>query len=345
MTEENSAYKQAGVDIDAGELTVRNIKERVRATFNDKVLTELGGFGGMYLADFQGMTAPVLVSSIDGVGTKVKVAAMMNKYDTIGADLVNHCINDVLMQGASPLFFLDYFATSHLEPAVVEEVVGGMALACSATGCALIGGETAEMPGVYVEGEFDLAGCIIGVVDREKVIDSRKVAPGDVIIGLASSGLHTNGFSLARKVLFEDAGLKADQYMPELGGVLGEVLLAPHRCYLKPVVELMRKVEVHSMAHITGGGFYGNISRILPTDCQAIVERGNWVVPPIFHLIQDKGGISGGEMHRAFNMGIGMVVIVAKENGIDAMNILEAAGETARLIGEVRQGSREVVVI
>lgn len=345
MIDENATYKAAGVDIEAGEEAVRRMKEHVHSTYNENVLTALGTFGGMFRLDTGGMQEPVLVTSIDGVGTKVKIATMMNKYDTVGMDIVNHCCDDILVQGARPLVFLDYYATSKLSPKVAEQIVKGMTDACKSADCVLIGGETAEMPGVYLEGEFDIAGCIVGIVDREKIIDGSKVQPGDAVIGVASSGLHTNGYSLVRKVLFEDCGYKADQYVPEIGGILGEVLLTPHRNYVKPVFKVMKKVEIHAIAHLTGGGFYANIPRSLPLDCQVSVERRYWGVPPIFTFIQEKGGIDDVEMHRTFNMGIGLVMIAAKEKAMEVVAILEDSGETASIIGEVHKGSREVNVI
>lgn len=338
-------YKAAGVDIEAGDEAVFRMKQYVQSTFNDHVLTDIGSFGGMFSFNYPDMADPVLVSSIDGVGTKVKIAAMMGKYDTIGADLVNHCVDDILVQGARPLFFLDYFASSKLVPSVAEQVVKGMSEACVSAGCALIGGETAEMPGVYVDGELDLAGCIVGLVDRPKIIDGSKVQPGDVLVGIASTGLHTNGFSLVRKILFQDNDYKVDQYVPELGGVLGEALLAPHKCYLKPVMAVLEEFDIHAMAHLTGGGFYNNIPRVLPPDCQVTVERRYWGVPPIFTLLQEKGGIENSEMHRTFNMGIGMVLVVAAHRAMDIVAKLQECGETASIIGEVHKGAREVTVI
>lgn len=338
-------YKSAGVDIEAGDEAVFRMKQYVQSTFNERVLTDIGAFGGMFAASFPEMTEPVLVSSMDGVGTKVKIAAMMGKYDTIGADLVNHCVNDILVQGARPLFFLDYFASGKLVPQVAEQVVKGMAQSCVDAGCALIGGETAEMPGVYVEGELDLAGCIVGVVDGPKIIDGSKIQPGDVLVGIASSGLHTNGYSLVRRILFEDNDYKIDQYVPELGAVLGDVLLAPHRCYLTPVMAILAEFDVHAMAHLTGGGFYNNIPRVLPIDCQVTVERRYWGVPPIFTLLQDRGDIDPVEMHRTFNMGIGMVLVVPNHRGLDIVAKLQELGETASIIGEVHKGGREVTVI
>ena len=345
MTEEPTTYKAAGVDIEAGDEAVFRIKQHVQQTFNENVLTDIGAFGGMYRASFGEMTDPVLVSSIDGVGTKVKVAAMAGKYDTIGMDLVNHCVNDILAQGARPLFFLDYFASAKLVPETVEQIVKGMAEACKDAGCALIGGETAEMPGVYVEGELDLAGCIVGIVDRPKITDGSRVQPGDALVGIASSGLHTNGYSLVRKILFDDCDYRIDQYIPELGAVLGDVLLTPHKCYLKPVMTVLEEFDVHAMAHLTGGGFYSNIPRALPIDCQVTVERRYWGVPPIFTLLQEKGGIETTEMHRTFNMGIGMVLIVANHRAMDVVARLEELGEIAWIIGGVHKGGREVTVV
>jgi len=345
VAENGSTYKDAGVDIEAGEQAVSRLKNFVHSTYTPNVLTDVGAFGGMLKLETQGMTEPVLVSSIDGVGTKVKIAAMINRYDTVGIDLVNHCINDILVQGAKPLFFLDYYATSKLVPEQAAEVVKGVAEACREAGCALLGGEIAEMPGVYLDGEFDLAGCIVGIVERSKIVDGSRVQPGDVVIGLASSGLHTNGYSLVRKVLFEDHGYKIDEYVPELGAVLGEVLLTPHKSYLKAVSSAMEQYEIRAMAHLTGGGFYGNIPRVLPSDCQVTVERRHWTVPPIFQFIQDKGNIDPVEMHRTFNMGIGMILIVPKEHALEIVELLKQEGEVAWIIGEVHKGAREVTII
>lgn len=345
MNEESTTYKSAGVDIEAGDEAVFRLKDYAKSTYTPNVLTDVGSFGGMFRLDIAGMNEPVLVSSIDSVGTKVKIASMMGKYDTIGADIVNHCVNDILVQGARPLFFLDYYATSKLRPELAAEVVKGMAAACIDAGCALIGGEIAEMPGVYLENEFDVAGCVVGIVDREKIIDGSRVEAGDAVIGIASSGLHTNGYSLVRKVLFEDNDYRVDQYVPELGAVLGDVLLAPHKCYFKSVYPLLQNGGVHAMAHLTGGGFYNNIPRVIPPDCQVTVERRHWASPPIFQLLQEKGNIDHAEMYRTFNMGIGLVLIVAKERSIEAVDRLREAGETAWMIGEVHKGSREVTVI
>lgn len=343
--DENATYKAAGVDVEAGEEAVRRIKSHVHSTYNENVLTDLGSFGGMFKLPCMGMEEPVLVSSIDGVGTKVKIASMMDKYDTIGMDIVNHCCDDILVQGAMPLFFLDYFATNKLKPAILEQIVIGMSQACRENGCVLIGGETAEMPGVYLDGEFDIAGSIVGIVDRNKIIDGSKVSAGDAVIGIASNGLHTNGFSLVRKILFEDHDYKATDYVPEIGGILGDALLAPHRSYVKPIAAIMQEFDIHAMAHLTGGGFYSNIPRVLPSECQVVIERLSWVVPPLFGFIQDKGGIETTEMHKTFNMGIGLVLIVPRQHSISIIDRLTELGEHACMIGEVHTGAKEVMVI
>ncbi|MDO8586809.1 MAG: phosphoribosylformylglycinamidine cyclo-ligase [Armatimonadota bacterium] len=345
MPDQEVTYKSAGVDIDAMTGAIHRMKESLRSTFNESVLTDVGAFGGMYSLGRLGESEPVLVSSIDGVGTKVKIAALTGRYDTIGADLVNHCVNDILALGARPLFFLDYFATSKLDRDVLTEVVKGMAKACRAADCALIGGETAEMPSVYCEGEFDLAGCIVGVVDRSRIVDGTKVSAGDVLVGVASSGLHTNGYSLVRKLLLEECGMRIDQYVPELAKTLGDELLEPHRCYYKPVRTILANHDVHAMAHLTGGGFYDNIPRVLPEDCQVTIERRSWARQPIFNLIQERGAISEKEMYHTFNMGVGLVMIVPKEQAIGIVAELDDLGETAWIIGEVHKGGREVAVL
>ncbi|HUV05090.1 MAG TPA: phosphoribosylformylglycinamidine cyclo-ligase [Armatimonadota bacterium] len=343
--DERATYKGAGVDIDAGNEAVMRMKEYIKSTFTPGVLTEIGTFGGMYELPLGGVERPVLVSSIDSVGTKLKVAFMMNKHDTMGHDLVNHCVNDILVQGAKPLFFLDYFGTGQLIPTVVVEVVKGLSEACRSAGCALIGGETAEMPGMYLAGEYDLAGCIVGLVDRSKVVDGSNVLPGDVLVGIASNGLHTNGYSLVRHIFFERAKWRIDQRVPELGMPLGEELLKPHRSYLQPVHTLLDEFDIHGMAHITGGGFYDNVPRALPADCQAAVDRRSWEVPTIFRLIQEMGAIAEPEMYRTFNMGIGYVLVAPKEQATAIVARLAEMGETSYMIGEVRKGSREVQVL
>jgi phosphoribosylformylglycinamidine cyclo-ligase len=323
-------YQAAGVDIAAGARAVELMKDAVRATYGPEVLLGIGAFGGLFdAAALRGMDAPVLVASTDGVGTKTKIAAALGRYDTIGHDIVNHCINDILVQGARPLFFLDYIASSKLDPAMVATVVSGAAAACRAAGCALLGGETAEMPGVYAPGEFDLVGTIVGVVDRAELIDGSAIRPGDVVIGLASSGLHTNGFSLARHVL-ESWDLRAAP--PELGEPLGEALLAPHRSYLAEVQRLRRAgVAVKGLAHITGGGLIDNPPRILPPGAAIHLRRDSWPIPPLFQLIQRAGQIDAAEMAHVFNLGLGMLVVTPADQADSA---LQALGE-GWLVGAV----------
>ncbi len=341
--ENSSAYARAGVDIDAAVDAVGRMKAHVRTTLTPGVLTEVGSFGGMFaLSALGALKDPVLVSSIDGVGTKLKIAFATGRHDTIGRDLVSHCVNDILVQGARPLFFLDYFGTGKLEPGVAAEVVKGLAEGCRAAGCALIGGETAEMPGLYGSGEYDLAGCIVGLVERAKIVDGASVTPGDALLGLASEGLHTNGYSLARQALLEDAGMSLDAPVAELGGVtLGEALLWPHRCYAPAILPLLdlSPTPVKAMAHITGGGFVDNIPRVLPPGVGVRVERGAWEVPPLFRLIQTAGGVSEAEMFRVFNMGIGFVLSVPADAAEDTLARLRASGETACRLGEVVAGA------
>jgi phosphoribosylformylglycinamidine cyclo-ligase len=336
-------YKASGVDIDAGNETVRRIRSLARTTFTPGVLSDIGSFGGLFRLDRDRFQEPVLVSSADGVGTKLKVAFMTGRHDTVGADLVNHCVNDILVQGAAPLFFLDYLATGRLSPVVVEQVVSGVARACRENGCALIGGETAEMPGFYADGEYDIAGFIVGVVDRSKVIDGRTIAPGDVLIALPSAGLHTNGYSLARRVFFESAGMTVDTVVPELGTTIGDALLAPHRSYLSVVTPLVERGLVKGLAHITGGGITENLPRVLPDGCAADVGRSSWTVPPIFRLLQERGGIEWDEMLRAFNMGVGMIVVCASGEAQRVIEIAAAAGEPGAVrIGVVVPGPPSV---
>lgn len=340
---QESAYKRAGVDIEAGARAVDLMKEAVRATYGPEVLLGIGAFGGLFDgASLKGMEAPVLVASTDGVGTKTKIAAAMGRFDTIGRDIVNHCVNDILVQGARPLFFLDYFATSRLDPVVVATVVRGCAEACREAGCALLGGETAEMPGVYAPGEFDLVGTIVGVVERAHIIDGRDIAPGDVIIGLASSGLHTNGYSLARRV-FEGWDLRA--VVPELGRPLGDVLLEPHRSYLAEVQALWEAgVLIKGLAHITGGGLIDNPPRIFPANVAARIRRGSWHVPPIFDLIQRVGHIDEAEMAHVFNLGLGMLVIVPAAHADQALAVLK---DDAWVVGEMidREDGPAVLIV
>ncbi len=340
-----ATYADAGVNIDAGNEAVSRMREHIRGTFTPHVLADVGAFGAMYAFDKNAVSEPVLVSSMDGVGTKLKIAFATGRHDTVGRDLVWHCVNDILVQGARPLFFLDYFGTGKLSPVVAADVVKGLADGCKAVGCALVGGETAEMPGIYADGEYDLAGCIVGLVDRGKIIDGSRVTPGDTLIGIASDGLHTNGYSLARHVLLERAGYTLDRFVPDLGKTLGDELLAPHRCYAPAILPLFDEFDIHALAHITGGGFYDNIPRALPADCQAVVERRAWTPAPIFRLIQDLGGVNDTEMYRTFNMGIGMVLIVPREQAPTIVARLNESGENAALIGEVHKGSHEVQVL
>jgi phosphoribosylformylglycinamidine cyclo-ligase len=331
----SSQYARAGVDIDAGQRTVEMLKSAVLATYTPQVLSEIGNFGGLFdISALKAMQAPVLVASTDGVGTKTMVAAHMNRWDTIGQDLVNHCLNDILVQGARPLFFMDYVATSRLVPEQIAAIVGGMAKACEQAGCALLGGETAEMPGVYVDGEVDVVGTILGVVDRAALIDGQRIQPGDVMLGLPSSGLHTNGYSLARLAL---ADLDWHTVHPALGQPIGEALLAIHRAYVADVQAMQGAgLDIRGLAHITGGGIVDNLPRILPDHVDAIVRRGSWPVPPIFDLIQQQGNVTEGEMLRVFNMGLGMLAVLPAK---DAKQV-----DGAYVVGEIVAGQGAVVI-
>jgi phosphoribosylformylglycinamidine cyclo-ligase len=336
-------YRASGVDIDAGNETVRRIKALAKSTFTPGVLSDIGSFGGLFALDRSRYQEPVLVASTDGVGTKLKVAFMTGRHDTVGADLVNHCVNDILVQGAEPLFFLDYLATGRLSPDVAEQVVAGVARGCRENGCALLGGETAEMPGFYADGEYDIAGTIVGVVEKSKVIDGRTIAAGDAVIGLPSAGLHTNGYSLARRVLFDVCGFAPDQVVAELGATAGAALLAPHRSYLSVMRPLISSNLVKGMAHITGGGITENLPRILPDGTAAAIARDAWTVPPIFRLLQDRGGIAEDEMFRAFNMGIGLVIVCAGAHAGRVIDALVGAGEHPVRLGAIVAGSPSVL--
>lgn len=335
-------YRDAGVDIDAQDAALRRIKDLVRSTRTSGVLSELGGFGGLFAPDLRGFEQPVLVSSSDGVGTKLRVAFRSGIHNTVGRDLVHHCINDILVQGGRPLFFLDYVATGRLEPRVLADVVEGIATACREQGCALLGGETAEMPGFYADGEYDVAGFIVGLVDREQLIDGSRVSIGDRLIGLPSSGLHTNGYSLARRIFFEVAGLEVHDRVDELGATVGEVLLTEHLCYLGPLALALDENWVHGMAHITGGGLTDNLPRMLPEGTAARVERGSWPVLPVFDYMQRQGNVADDEMYRTFNMGIGMVVLAGTEEGDLLESHLDRIGQPHYRIGQVTQGDRKV---
>ena len=336
-------YRQAGVDIDAGNETVRRIRSLARATFTPGVLSDIGSFGGLFRLDADAFREPVLVSSADGVGTKLKVAFMIGRHDTVGADLVNHCVNDILVQGARPLFFLDYLATGRLSPDIAEQVIAGVARGCRENGCALIGGETAEMPGFYGDGEYDIAGFVVGIVERDRIVDGRTIEPGDVLIGLPSTGLHTNGYSLARRVLFEHAGFKPGDFVPELGTTIGGALLAPHRSYLRLMLPLLDAGLIKGMAHITGGGITDNLPRVLPDRCDAAIDAAAWEIPPIFTLLRSRGGIEITEMFRTFNMGIGLIAVCAAADRHEVLRRLAEAGEpAAAVIGTATSGSRTV---
>ena len=336
-------YKTSGVDIDAGNETVRRIKRLAKATFTPGVLSDIGSFGGLFKLDTAGFKEPVLVSSADGVGTKLKVAFMADRHRTIGADLVNHCVNDILVQGATPLFFLDYLATGRLSPDVAEQIVEGIAKACTDNGCALLGGETAEMPGFYNDGEYDVAGFIVGAVDRSQIVDGRSIAVGDVLLGLPSSGLHTNGYSLARKIAFEELKLKIDSHVPELGETIGDAFLRTHRSYLPVIKPLLGKGTIRGMAHITGGGITDNLPRVLPPGTAARVNRTSWRVPPIFRWLGESGRVPEFDLRRALNMGIGMILVVAAKDA-DAVrkDLLHAGEANSVVIGDIVAGSPEV---
>ncbi len=326
-------YKDAGVDIELADKLVDKIKFLARKTFNQRVLTDIGLFGAFYDIKFEEYKHPVIVSSVDGVGTKLKIAFLLNKHDTIGQDLVNHCVNDILVCGAKPLFFLDYFATGKLNPIIFEQVMQGLAKACEENGCALIGGETAEMPGFYAEGEYDIAGTIIGIVEKEKIIKGDKVKSDDVLIALPSNGLHTNGYSLARAVLLEK--FKIDDFIPELNSTLGEELLKIHRSYLKPVSKLLEKFEIHAMSHITGGGIIGNTKRVVPKNLQIKIDWNAWERPQIFNLIQKLGDVPEEDMRKTFNLGVGLVLIVDKNDADKIITELKSLNEKPFIIGEI----------
>jgi phosphoribosylformylglycinamidine cyclo-ligase len=327
------AYARAGVDVDLGNLVKQRIQSRVKSTQGPEVLGKIGGFGGLFAPNFSGMREPVLVASVDGVGTKLKVAFALDRHDTVGADLVNHCVNDIAVLGARPLFFLDYIGAEKLERRVFGQLVSGFAKACRAAGCALIGGETAQMPGMYRKGEYDLAGCIVGVVDRLKMIDGSKVRNGDAILGLPSNGLHTNGYSLARKVLFETMRLKPSSKIAGIKHSLGSELLRVHRNYQALLAKIPEGV-VHGLAHITGGGLLDNLPRVLPKNCDAVIATKSWRIPPIFELLQRNGKVDLAEMYQIFNMGIGMTAIVSEKNAEHAMSALRA-----KRIGRIEPGS------
>ena len=337
-------YADAGVDIDAGNRAVELMKESVRATYRPEVMGDLGGFGGLFALNSGKYKEPVLVSGTDGVGTKLKIAFMLNKHDTIGQDAVAMCVNDILVQGAEPLFFLDYIAVDKVNAEKVAQIVQGVAGACKESGCALIGGETAEMAGFYTKDEYDIAGFCVGVVEKSKMITGEKVTAGDVLLGLPSSGIHSNGYSLVRKICFEVMNLDSQTQIPEFGKTLGEELLTPTRLYPSVCLPLIEKFNLHGMVHITGGGFYENIPRILPENCDAIVNAGAWEMPSVFKKLQEWGNVPWPEMYRTFNMGVGMVLLVGAEEAEAIREYLTGAGETFYELGTVAKGSKKTIM-
>jgi phosphoribosylformylglycinamidine cyclo-ligase len=332
------AYAEAGVDIDLGNRVKSGLQEKVRTTFGPEVLGKIGGFSGLFRADFHNLEEPVLVSSIDGVGTKLKIAISLGKHESVAQDLVNHCINDIAVTGARPLFFLDYIGAERLEPAVFDQLISGFAKACRASGCALIGGETAQMSDLYARGEYDLAGCIVGIVDRPKILDGSRIVPSDVLVGLPSSGLHTNGYSLARKVLLQDMGLSLDQKVDGLSKTLGEELLRIHRNY-QPLLASLPPGVLKGAAHITGGGLVDNLPRILPATCDALIDTGSWKVPALFRLIQRHGGVNSEEMFQVFNMGMGMVLVISKRHQQEVVTLTKG-----KVIGRITPGTGRVLL-
>ena len=342
---ERMSYRDAGVDINAATQALKKMKTFINQTFDDHVLQDIGLFGAMYQPDLRGFTQPVLVSSVDGVGTKLKLAFMTGRHNTVGIDLVSHCVNDILVQGARPLFFLDYLACGRLNPDIVTEVIHGITMGCRYAGCALIGGETAEMPDMYAQGEYDLAGTIVGIVDRHKIIDGSRIQDGDILIGFPSSGLHTNGYSLARKICFEKVRLSCDDEMPGVGRTVGDELLEPHRSYAKLIQLFSRLVDIKGMAHITGGGITDNLPRILPAGLGAEVHLDSWEVPPVFSFLQQAGNVEESEMLRTFNMGIGFITVIAAAEQERAISALEQIGEPYYIIGSVIEKADEPKVV
>ncbi|UCE18763.1 MAG: phosphoribosylformylglycinamidine cyclo-ligase [Gemmatimonadota bacterium] len=341
----NITYKDAGVDINTATKSMIKVKELIRSTYCKGVLGEAGGFGGLFSLDLNEFQKPVLVSSIDGVGTKLKIAFLTRKHDTVGIDLVSHCANDIVVQGAQSLFFLDYFATAKLEPEILVSVVKGLAQGCREIGCVLIGGETAEMPEFYNTGEYDLAGTMVGIVDQDHIIDGSRIRIGDQILGLASNGLHTNGYSLVRKILFDIAGYSVDTYIEELGITVGEELLRTHKCYASSILKISKEFDIKGIIHITGGGFSDNIPRVLPQQCSVQIDLSSWEVPHIFQLVRSLGKVEDHEMYRTFNMGIGMVVVVSPEDLENVTRCFKKYGEKTYHIGEVVEGSQKVLFL
>jgi phosphoribosylformylglycinamidine cyclo-ligase len=344
MNDKKLNYASAGVDISAADKALEKIKILAKKTFNESVLSEIGSFGGFFKPDLHGINNPVLISSTDSVGTKLKAAFLSNRHNTVGEDIVNHCVNDILVHGAKPLFFLDYIGIGKLKPETVVEIVDGLARACKNSGVVLIGGEMAELPDFYKPGEYDLVGTIVGMVDQEKVINGSTIEEGDTIIGLASNGLHTNGYSLARKVFFEIAGLKHDDMVDELGMAVADALLTVHRPYLHPIQTVLEKFRINGMAHITGGGIAGNFIRIIPDNLKASINRKSWDIPPIFEFIRKTGGIADEDMFEAFNMGIGYILVAAQKDAHNIIESLQTSGETAYIIGKIKGGKKAVEI-
>lgn len=345
VSDEPLTYAAAGVDIARKAEGLERAKRHLRSTFTPQVVTDIGAFGAMYSLEEVGAADSLLVASTDSVGTKLMVASMAGRHNTVGMDIVGHCVNDILVQGARPLFFMDYIAAPSLSPEFMEELIEGLSAGCREAGCALIGGETAELPGVYREGEYDLVGFVVGAVSRQRAITGESIRPGDVLLALASNGLHTNGYSLARKAFFEAAGWSIDRHVPEFGCTVGEELLRVHRCYARSVHPLLERVQVKGMAHITGGGIPDNLVRCLPEGCRAVVEKSRWEVPPVFRLLQQIGRIEEREMFHVFNMGVGLVLVLAPDEVEAASSFLTARGETVFAIGQIEAGERGVVII
>lgn len=340
----NITYKSAGVDVDEGQRAVQLMKDHVKSTFNSNVLADIGGFGGLFSLNRMDYKEPVLVAGTDGVGTKLKIAFMMDKHDTIGQDCVAMCVNDILCQGGKPLFFLDYVATGKLVGEKIAQIVGGIAEGCRIAGSALIGGETAEMPGLYAENEYDLAGFAVGIVDKDQIITGENIKAGDIILGLPSNGIHSNGYSLVRKLFFEVLDMKITDYVEEFGTTLGEELLKPTKIYVKEILSLIEAIPVKGISHITGGGFFENIPRILPENVDAKINVDSWEVPPVFQFMAEKGNISKDDIFGTFNMGIGMVVVVSKEDVDGAMEVLNKSGQAVHIIGEIVEGTKQVIL-
>ncbi|MDH4223127.1 MAG: phosphoribosylformylglycinamidine cyclo-ligase [candidate division Zixibacteria bacterium] len=338
-------YKKAGVDINKADLAKNRIKKLVRSTFDSGVLTDIGSFGGFYALTQRKYKNPVLVSSTDSVGTKLKIAFQMKKHDTIGEDIVNHCVNDILVHGAKPLFFLDYIGIGKLYPEVIQEIIKGLVRGCKKNNCSLIGGEMAQLPEFYKPDEYDLVGFVVGVVERKKIIDGSKIVPGDILLGLGSNGLHTNGYTLARKVLFEIGKYKVNDYVKELKNSTGKELIKVHRSYVKSIFKVLERYQLKGMAHITGGGIQGNLIRILPEGCQAIIDVSSWSIPPVFSFVQRTGSIETEEMFRVFNMGIGLILVMSKRDADRIEKELKKSGEKVYWIGEIVSGRKDVKLI